>query len=106
MRESEITVIEYFKGLLPFSVLLSLDRGASWFVTEAVFCSTASPTRVLIAAIGSELFVKMVVDDEVEVSELTSGAVDDDSKSNCVVLSTEVTFAAISGTVSATIGVV
>lgn len=87
-RDIERTVIEYFKWNPPFPSLLSLARGASWLVTDAVFCSTASPTpRIFKASIGTELFVKTVADADVVISAFKTGADDDDSVNSCAVLS-------------------
>jgi len=59
-------------------------------VTDAVFCSIASPTpRVFKATIGTELFARTVADVGVVISAFETGATDDDSVSNCVVLSTD-----------------
>lgn len=54
-------------------------------VIVADFCSMTSPLRALIALIGAELFVRIVVDEDV----VTSAEVDD---SESVVLSVDAAF--------------
>lgn len=80
-----------------FSVLISLAFGGiSWFVIDADFCSTASPTLVCDELIGTELLVRMVVDKDVVASEFKTGTAVDESVENIVEVSFIAAFDAIS----------